>query len=449
MRAVTRPKDCFVLKHYSHAKVGTSAVHSQIESLSQQRKAGFLLARRRYQKGTLIQRGKREKVWVGRWLEDELQTDGTIERVHKSEVLGSLADFPTKRLAQRELDNRVSVVNSPNYRARPTATFSQLAEKWMMLVMVNHEDSSRRGEKSAIKAWVNTIGEVKVRDIDCELLQEVVSQWKCSPKTIKNRVGTFRLIWDKAKAWKYTSETVYDGLSLPMWDKPEQPSFSVEVITQIIKLSPQPYNTVWRLVAETGIRRGEICGLNVGDVDVNQRIIVVQRSRTLKGVLKAPKAGRRNGVAKKRVFSLSMSLSEQLRPFVEGRSADEPLFLTPGRLTKNGKRLGGGVRLEPDNFIKRALKPILRKLGLEGAAHAFRHGNATLLDTLHAPMAVRQERLGHVDAMTTMGYTHLITADDVRVSGELGALLDKEFFAQDLPKLVPDAKTASALIAEA
>jgi len=128
---------------------------------------------------------------------------------------------------------------------------------------------------------------------------------------------------------------------------------------------------------------------------------------------------------------------------------DEPLFLTPGRLAKSGKRLGGGVRLEPDNFVKRALKPVLKELGLDGAAHAFRHGNATLLDSLHAPMAVRQERLGHVDARTTMGYTHLVTADDVRVAGELGALLDKGFFAQDLPKFAPNVETASESLTEA
>jgi integrase len=101
----------------------------------------------------------------------------------------------------------------------------------------------------------------------------------------------------------------------------------------------------------------------------------------------------RNGVAKRRVFSLSPSLTEQLRPFVEGCQADESLFLTPGRLSKNGSRRGWGVRLEPDNFVKRALKPILKELGLDGAAHAFRHANATLLDSLHVPMAVRQERL--------------------------------------------------------
>ena len=129
-------------------------------------------------------------------------------------------------------------------------------------------------------------------------------------------------------------------------------------------------------------------------------------------------------MVKRGVFSFSPSMAEQLRPFVEGRGANEPLFLS-----KMGKRL------EPDNFVKRHLKPVLRKLGLNGGAHAFRHGNATLLDSLHAPMAVRQERLGHVDEKTTMDYTHVVSADDVRVAGELGALLDKGFLAQDLPKV--------------
>ena len=152
---------------------------------------------------------------------------------------------------------------------------------------------------------------------------------------------------------------------------------------------------------------------------------------------------------KRRVFSLSASLTEHLSPFMEGRAADEPLFLTPGRLSKNGKRIGGGLRLDPDNFVKRALKPVLKELGLVGGPHDFRHGNATPLDSLRAPVAVRQARLGHVDAKKTMGYTHLMTSDDVRVAEQLGALLDKEFLAQDLPKSTPNAEKASEPISEA
>jgi hypothetical protein len=48
-----------------------------------------------------------------------------------------------------------------------------------------------------------------------------------------------------------------------------------------------------------------------------------------------------------------------------------------------------------------------------------------------------------------MGYTHLVTADNVRVAGQLGALWDKGFFAQDLPKLPPETEKASEVISEA
>ncbi len=50
---------------------------------------------------------------------------------------------------------------------------------------------------------------------------------------------------------------------------------------------------------------------------------------------------------------------------------------------------------------------------------------------------------------TTPGYTHVETAVDVRVAGELGALSDKGFFAQDLPKFPPIVETASEELTEA
>jgi integrase len=395
---------------------------------------GLQLARRRYQKGHLRLRGKREKVWIGRWLEDEIQSDGTVVRRHKSEVLGTLKQFPTKRLAQRELDARVSVVNSPTYRARPTATFQELAERWKLLVMPNHEDSTQRSEKSDIKAWVEVIGDVLVKDIDCELIQSAVTGWKKSrsTKTIRNRVATFRLIWDKAKAWRYVAHTAYEGLDLPDYIREEQPSFTAEDVKRIIAASKAPYDTIWRLVAETGIRRGEICGLNVGDVDLANRVITVRRSVSKKRKLKSPKNG------KARVLALSPQLAAKLQRYVEGRSVDEPLFLS-----KKGKRL------EPDNFVKRHLKPILKKLGLDGAAHAFRHGNATLLDSLRTSLRVRQDRLGHADPKTTMLYTHSVSEDDRSTAEQLGAILEQGFLSQDCPKLPPETGTAPQSLSEA
>src|ERR1035437_2768577 len=196
----------------SYRNSAASVVNCLPESSSQRLKAGNL-ARRRYQRGSVFLRGKRVRVWIGRWLEDELQPDGSIQRIHKSEVMGSLKDYPTKRLAQRQLDARVSVVNSPTYRARPTATFHELSERWKTLVMSNHEESTQRSEKSDLRVWDAVLGDVQVKDINCELLQQIISEdWKGkrSGKTIRNLVGTFRHAWDKAKVWGY--DTITDRL---------------------------------------------------------------------------------------------------------------------------------------------------------------------------------------------------------------------------------------------
>ena len=48
---------------------------------------------------------------------------------------------------------------------------------------------------------------------------------------------------------------------------------------------------------------------------------------------------------------------------------------------------------------------------------------ATLLDQIGAPMAVRQNRLGHAEPGTTMGYTHAVTADERKTADELGKIL--------------------------
>jgi len=52
-----------------------------------------------------------------------------------------------------------------------------------------------------------------------------------------------------------------------------------------------------------------------------------------------------------------------------------PLFTTPLRVIKSGKRIGG-CRLEPDHFVKRHLTPVIRKLGL-GRADVTASGMAT------------------------------------------------------------------------
>jgi integrase len=115
------------------------------------------------------------------------------------------------------------------------------------------------------------------------------------------------------------------NLRLPFWDREEakakRSAYSVETVRKIMEASGYPYNLLWWVAFECGIRRGEVCGLDVGHISLNIRTITVRRNR-VGSVLKNTKSRRA------RVFRISHELAEQLKPLVEGRAADEPLFLS-------------------------------------------------------------------------------------------------------------------------
>src|SRR6185312_5106362 len=78
---------------------------------------GGRMARKRcYQQGSLFKRGTRKKVWVARWWEDVIGSDNRIERIRRSEVIGSVADIPTVRQARQIFDDLLRKVKSGDCR---------------------------------------------------------------------------------------------------------------------------------------------------------------------------------------------------------------------------------------------------------------------------------------------------------------------------------------------
>jgi integrase len=66
-----------------------------------------------------------------------------------------------------------------------------------------------------------------------------------------------------------------------------------------------------------------------------------------------------------------------------------------------------GKPITYDHALAEELQPLLEKLGIPKCGfHAFRHGNATMMDQQNVPMATRMDRLGHEKPATTMIYTH-------------------------------------------
>jgi hypothetical protein len=193
------------------------------------------LARRRYQKGSLFLRGKRKPMWIGRWLDDVIQQDGTIRRVHRSEVLGTREEFPTRRLAFRELQARLDTVNSPSYRARPTATFSQFVTRWEATVLTQHKPSTQATIRSQVRKYlVPNFGTVSLRDVHPEGIQRFLSGLTVSPKTVRNLYATLQMIWRSARAWRYVAHDALDGIVLPKQRRARRFFFTIEETHRIL-----------------------------------------------------------------------------------------------------------------------------------------------------------------------------------------------------------------------
>jgi integrase len=389
---------------------------------------GGNLARRRYQKGRVFLRGKNNPVWVGRWREDVIK-DGRIDRIERSEVLGSKADFPTKRLALRELEKRLGVVNDPRYRARPTATLQEFASRWESSVLTQHKPSTQVTIRSHLrKHLVPYFGRWQMREIETEHVQRFISSLPVSAKTKKNIHATIQMLWKSARAWGYVAHDAVSDVVLPKRQRVARRFFSVEEVQGILASAPEPYHTFYWLAVETGMRAGELCGLRVSDFDLERGLVGVRQS-VWRGKFQSPKS--ENAI---RSFALSPRLLEHIADFLKRWKPNERRLLFATRT---------GTPWDANLLVKRKLYPLLDSLGIaRGGLHAFRHTNSTLMDHLGVPLKVRQQRLGHSDPSLTLAvYTHVRSEDDVRFVEQLDGILRRIAPKKDKAGISPAANS--------
>jgi integrase len=350
--------------------------------------------------------------------------DGTVERVKRAVVLGDLKDYPTRRLAQRALDNRLQQVNDPFYRARPLGTVSEVGKQWEDTVLSQLSPSTAANYRSHLRKYlIPYFGRLQVKDLRPELVQLFVSQVKGSPKTVRNICITLRSLWRACCGWDYATHDIMKSVVLPSCARAKRFFFSTEEIQTIIAKAKEPYRTFYGLAAETGLRAGELCGLTMDDIDLPHSRVVVRQS-AWRGKLGKPKTE-----DSERPVDLSIQACEHLAEFLRSWYPNKAGLLFATR---------NGTPWDPNMVLKRQLKPLLRELKIAipkgNGLHAFRHANASMMDKFGTPLKVRQERLGHNDSRITQNvYTHVYSADANRVANQLGEVVWGPISASNRP----------------
>lgn len=185
-------------------------------------------------------------------------------------------------------------------------------------------------------------------------------------------------------------------------------AFIERELALILETAEREYPEQFDMVATaawTGMRLGEVLGLQWADIDFSGRFIEVQRTVywRRKGLqISSPKSGKGRRVAIPKLLARRL---ERRRDILAAQAAVEghelPVWVFPNRASNP---------LDGVNVLKRTWYPILAKAGLRRLPfHALRHTYTSILIQLGESLAFIKQQLGHASIQTTVDvYGHLI-----------------------------------------
>lgn len=173
---------------------------------------------------------------------------------------------------------------------------------------------------------------------------------------------------------------------------------------------------MWRLLALTGARRGEVLGLRWTDVDLAGAFISIQQQLSRQGqsgvIISEPKTSRG-----RRRIPVDAATVAALRT----RRQEQVVVPTSGLVFTRAD----GARLDPDT-VTEAFRRATRVAGLPPIRlHDLRHTAATLMLRAGTHPKVVQERLGHASIAITLDlYSHAVPSMAAEAADQLAALVD-------------------------
>ena len=245
-----------------------------------------------------------------------------------------------------------------------------------------------------------------------------------SRKTILEHHRLLRAMLHKAVYWQLLVNNPAERVQPPRVHKPkrryyddEQCKFLLEHLEQL-NADNIKYKVAIIITIFTGVRLGELMGLEWDDIDFRNGIISINKASQYlsdKGVFtKDPKT--ESSVREVAIPTFVISLLEEYKLWYEEQKS---LY---GELWINSNRLfvqADGKPMHPDTISKWFVK-FVGNIGLPVTNfHGLRHTNATLLISQNIDIAVVAARLGHAQITTTLNfYVHPVISHN-KVAGNV------------------------------
>ena len=310
---------------------------------------------------------------------------------------------------------------------------AELLDRWLAhLEDLGRSPSTLYGyRKYVYRELVPAIGAVRLSKLTAGHLDRLYSSLRrrgLAPATVRQIHAIVRAALHQAVRWGLTGRNVASLASAPSQPQREQHPPTAQEVRALIeaaeKLDPM-FGLYVRVVAATGMRRAEACGLRWSDVDLDDGKLVVQRSHiALPGLV----GDRPTKTRSARTVTLDADTVTALK--TAWRAARQ-LARFAG-VDDDTRRAGyvfsfdadGASAWRGDSVSARWVR-VRRTAGVEAVRlHDLRHWQATQLLDAGVPVPTVAARLGHADGATTLKiYAHRTDRGDEQAAAVVGAAL--------------------------
>lgn len=288
-----------------------------------------------------------------------------------------------------------------------------------------------KDDKTALRNYVlPEIANMQLNKIDVLVIQRIINNLKerdrqrpdkdgniikLSGSSVNNVYRLLRKILNKAVSWDFISENPVLKVKTPGIDKKEKNSYNREQLIEvldILKSTDIKTETMFNIVICTGLRREELLGLHIDDIDFDNNFIYVKRAviwddekkEIVEHVTKTKDSVRK--------MPIPVFCSEIIKEYLKMRDKTIQLFKKKNKnyIPINNLFLGkyGGL-MHPDTPSQKWLKFRRKNNHLTDVTlHGLRHSYCTMQmnENPNLSPADVQKLMGHSQLTTTFVYTH-------------------------------------------
>ncbi len=301
-------------------------------------------------------------------------------------------------LAERMWERR----NGKSRVTRDKMTVAEFMRKWQENYLAVQQQLGRL-KPSTVSSYQSNLachivpffGAMQSCDVTLAHVQEFIKALLAkglSPKTIGNVIVILKEMFKHAVQWGHLDTNPVQYVERPRGEDKEMDVLNLDEIRRLLDAQEEPLRTLLLTAVLTGMRQGELFGLQWEDIDFEAHQIHVRRA-LWHGTLGTPKSRR-----SRRAIDMPPTLEEALRRLSTKRRS-EFVFCSER-----------GTPLDADNFRHREFPQALRRAGLRRVRfHDLRHTYTSLLIAHGAHPKYIQAQLGHASIQTTLDrYGHLM-----------------------------------------